>query len=298
LADASKSELSSAELSTSAVAGNFLHLWIGDPPMAEGPIDVYSDETGAASLYSLLGHCVGPDGTLVQRTFLEGHDHCRMILDAQQYHDRVEGGRVLARQLAHYASRVDTLVLAVPRGGIPIALEVASYLNAPMDAFVTRTLALAGNPDVPLGAVAPGGVSVYDEGAIACAGVTPAQIAAITAQETAELERCQRRYREHRSPPHIAGRVVILVDDGLPNGLAMHAAVIALHRQQPAWLVVAAPVGSVEACEELAQEVHEVVCPFRPVSFCSTNQWYDHSTLIEDDTVRAALRRTAGLARA
>ena len=93
-----------------------------------------------------------------------------MILDANPYHDRVEAGRVLARQLAHYASRVDTLILAVPRGGIPIALEVASYLNAPMDAFAMRTLTLAGNPDVALGAVASGGVSVYDESAIECAG--------------------------------------------------------------------------------------------------------------------------------
>ena len=221
-----------------------------------------------------------------------------MILHAHQYHDRVEGGRVLARQLAHYASRVDTLVLAVPDGGIPIALEVASYLNAPMDAFVVRTLALASNPDVPLGAVASGGVSVYDEGAIAAAGVTPGEIAAITTKETAELERYQQMYREHRFPPHIAGRVVILVDDGLATGLAMHAAVIALHRQQPAWLVVAAPVGSAEACEELAQEVHEVVCPFRPIPFRSTDQWYDHSTPTDDETVRAALRRTAGLPRA
>lgn len=221
-----------------------------------------------------------------------------MILEAHQYHDRAEAGRLLARQLAHYASRVDTLILAVPHGGIPIALEVASYLNAPMDAFVVRTLTLASSPDVPLGAVASGGVSVYDEGAIAEAGVTPVQLAAITTRETAELERCQQMYREHRSPPHIAGRVVILVDDGLATGLAMHAAVIALHRQQPAWLVAAAPVGSVEACEELAQEVHEVVCPFRPMPFCSINQWYDHSTRSDDETVRAALRRTAGLPRA
>jgi putative phosphoribosyl transferase len=221
-----------------------------------------------------------------------------MILHAHQYHDRVEAGRVLARQLAHYASRVDTLVLAVPDGGIPIALEVAAYLNAPMDALVVRTLALADSPDAPLGAVASGGVSLYDEGAIQRTGVTPGQIAALTALETAELERRQQLYREHRSPPRIAGRVVILVDDGLASGLSMHAAVIAVHRQQPAWLVVAAPVGSVEACEELAQEVHEVVCPFRPTPFCSINQWYDHSTPSDDDVVRAALRRTAGLPRA
>jgi putative phosphoribosyl transferase len=221
-----------------------------------------------------------------------------MILHAHQYHDRVEAGQVLARQLAHYASRVDTLVLAVPHGGVPIALEVAAYLNAPMDAFVVRKLALPDYPDTPLGAVASGGVSVYDEGAIERIGVTREKIAALTAHETAEMERCQRLYREHRPFPQLTGRVVILVNDGLTTGLSMHAAVIAVYHHEPAWLVVAAPVGSVEACEELAQEVHELVCPFRPDPFCSVEQWYDHSSADDDDAVRAALRRTAGLPRA
>src|SRR5688572_23334031 len=133
-----------------------------------------------------------------------------MILDVHRYHDRVEAGQVLARQLAHYASRVDTLVLALPRGGIPIALEIAGYLNAPMDAFIVRKLALPDFPDRPLGAIASGGVSVYDDAAIERAGITPPQVAALTANETAELERCQRLYREHRPTPQISGRVVIL----------------------------------------------------------------------------------------
>ena len=221
-----------------------------------------------------------------------------MILDTHRYHDRVEGGQVLARQLAHYASRVDTLVLAIPRGGVPVAMEVAAYLNAPLDAFVVRKLVLPHSPDPALGAIAPGGVSVYDEAAIQQAGLTPQQIAEITAQETAELNRRQLLYRGRRPPPQIGGRVVILVDEGLTAGLDMHAAVIALHRQQPAWLVVAAPVGSVEACEELAQEVHEVVCPFRPTPFQSVGLWYDHFLPADEQEVCSALRRTAGLPRA
>ncbi|MGH7943483.1 MAG: phosphoribosyltransferase [Opitutaceae bacterium] len=220
-----------------------------------------------------------------------------MILNVHRYHDRVEAGQVLARQLAHYASRVDALVLAIPRGGVPVALEVAAYLNAPLDAFVVRKLALPDSPGSALGAIAPGGVSVYDEDAIEQAGVTREQIAEIAAREAAELERRQLFYRGHRPAPQIAGRVVILVDEGLAAGLGMHAAVIALHRQQPAWLVVAAPVGSVEACEELAQEVHEVVCPFRPKPFQSVGLWYDHFALADDEEVRAALRRTSGLPR-
>jgi predicted phosphoribosyltransferase len=217
-----------------------------------------------------------------------------MILDVQRYHDRAEAGRVLARQLAHYASRVDTLVLAIPRGGVSVGFEVASYLNAPLDVFVVRRLTLPDSPNV-LGAVAPGGVCVYDDEAIADARVTPRELAEITALETAELERSQQYYRNRRTPPRIAGRLIILVDEGLRAGLGMHAAVIALHRQQPAWLVVAAPVGTAEACADLAQEVHEVVCPLRPSRFHSIGLWYEHFTPGDDDEVRAALRRTSGL---
>jgi putative phosphoribosyl transferase len=218
-----------------------------------------------------------------------------MTLDIRPYHDRMAAGRLLARQLAHYASRVDTLVLAIPRGGVPVALEVASYLNAPLDAFVVRRIALPDAPHVALGALAPGGVTVYDDQAITDAGVSARRIAEITAQETSELKRTQEFYRCRRPLPRIAGRVVILIDEGLAAGLAMHAAVIALLRQQPAWLVVAAPVGAPEACDELAQEVHELVCPLRPQPFQSVGLWYERFTPEDDDQLRAAIRRTSGL---
>lgn len=220
-----------------------------------------------------------------------------MILDAPRYHDRVEAGQMLARKLAQYASRVDTLVLAVPPGGVPVAMEVASYLNAPLDAFLLRKLTHPGSPGYALGAIASGGVSVYDEAAIRTAGVTPLQLAEITARESAELERRQLLYRGSRPLPHIGGRVVILVSDGLDTCLCMHAAVIALHRQRPAWLVVAAPVGAIDACEELAQEVHEVVCPLRPEPFESVGLWYDHFGPHDDDEIRSTFRRTSGLSR-
>jgi putative phosphoribosyl transferase len=220
-----------------------------------------------------------------------------VILTVHQYRNRTEAGRVLGRHLAHYAGRVDALVLALPKGGVPIAVEVASYLNAPLDAFIVRRLTLPGNSDYTLGAIAADGISVLDDEAIQAAGVTSAQLATITAREMEELARQELYYRGRRAPSRIAGRVVILVDDGLATGLSMHAAVIALHRQRPAWLVVAAPVGSPEICEELAEEVHELVCPLRPTPFQSIGLWYDHFAPIDDEEVRIALQQASALPR-
>lgn len=220
-----------------------------------------------------------------------------MILTIQQYRDRVEAGQTLARHLASYASRVDTLVLALPRGGVPVGVEVAKYLNAPVDALIVRKLGLPENPEIAMGAIASGGVRVLDDDIIERAGVTPEEVAHITMLENAELLHCEQLYRGHRPAPQIAGRVVILVDDGLATGSSMHAAVIAVHRQQPAWLVVASPVGSIEACDDLAQEVHEVVCPLRPNPFQAVGLWYDHFSPVDDDDVVNALRRSTGLPR-
>jgi predicted phosphoribosyltransferase len=221
-----------------------------------------------------------------------------MILTAHQYRDRAEAGQVLGRQLAHYASRVDTLVLAISEDAVSVATEVASYLNAPLDAFIVQPITSSDDGNATLGAIAPGGVSVFDDCTIEEAGVSPQDIAAMTSRSMAELERRQQYYRGRRPMPQFAGRVIILVNDGLASGLLMHAAVIALHRQQPAWLVAAAPVGSVDACADLAQEVHELVCPLRPEPLQSVGLWYDHFAPSNDDDVRAALRRSSGLPRA
>ncbi len=221
-----------------------------------------------------------------------------MIVTAQQhYRDRIEAGQLLARQLAPYASRVDTLVLALPRGGVPVAAEVAAYLNAPLDALLVRKLLHPDNPDIMLGAIASGGVRMLDDDAIQRAGISPEEITHLTMVESAELIRIEHFYRGDQPPPHIAGRVVILVDDGLMTGSSMHAAVIALHRQQPAWIVVAAPVGSNEACDDLAQEVHAVVCPLRPEPLESVGLWYDHFAPVDEENARAGLRRGRGLPR-
>jgi putative phosphoribosyl transferase len=201
-------------------------------------------------------------------------------------------------QLAHYASRVDTLVLAVPCGGVAVAVEVAAYLNAPLDAFMVRSLTVPQAPDQVIGAIATGGVTVFDEPAIRETGLSTDEVAALAARELQSLERRQQLLRGRRPPPQIAGRVVILVDEGIVTGLKLHAAVIALHRQQPAWLVVAAPVGSSEACEELSHEVHEVICPVRPWPFEAVGLAYDHFMPCNDDEAHAALERSGGLPRA
>lgn len=218
-----------------------------------------------------------------------------MILSVHQYRDRVEAGQLLGRQLAHYASRVDSLVLGVPRGGVPIAVEVASYLNAPLDAFLVRPLVLPGETGPTIGAITSGGINVYDDEAVEASGITANELEAFTARETAELRRLERRYRGARAAAHISGRLVILINDGIMNGPVLHAAVIALHRLEPAWLVVAAPVGTAEACEELAQEVHEVVCPLRPEPLQSIGLWYDHFPPVDDEEVCVALRRHGGM---
>lgn len=220
-----------------------------------------------------------------------------MILTLHHYRDRIEAGQVLARQLAPYASRVDTLVLALPRGGVPVAAEVAAYLNAPLDAFIVHKLSAPENPDLALGALASGGVRVLDEDAITQCGIKPEELAHITMLEHAELMRLEQLYRGSQPPPRIAGRVVIIVADGITSGFAMHAAVIALHRQQPAWLVVAAPVGSSEACDDLAQEAHAVVCPLRPEPLEAIGVWYEHFAPVDETAARDGLRRARGLPR-
>jgi putative phosphoribosyl transferase len=220
-----------------------------------------------------------------------------MIVTVLQYRDRIEAGHVLGQHLVQYANRVDTLVLAMARGGVPVALQVADYLNAPMDVFVVCELVTPGRPDLALGAVATGGVRVLDEMAIQGAGVSPREVAEVSARGAAELERQQRLYRSRRAPLEVNGRIVILVDDGLPTGFAMHAAVMALHRQQPAWLIAAAPVGAPEACDDLAEEVHELVCPLRPAPFHSLEDWYRHFAPTTDAQVRECLDKAAELPR-
>lgn len=205
------------------------------------------------------------------------------------FHDRREAGRVLAEQLRGFRGRDDVLVLALPRGGAPVAREVAESLGAPLDVFVTRKLGVPGQEELAMGAVASGGVRVVNQLVLEDAGVSDDQLEAATRSELAELERRELTYRGHRPRPQIGGRVVILVDDGLATGASMIAALRALRPLGPRRLVVAVPTAPPDACAEVAAIADEVVCPLTPRPFLSVGQWYEDFSQTSDEEVRTLL---------
>jgi putative phosphoribosyl transferase len=209
------------------------------------------------------------------------------------YRNRAQAGAVLAQHLSQYLDRPGTLVLALPRGGVPVALEVARFLHAPMDVFLVRKLGMPGQEELAIGALASGGVRLLNRDLIEEAGIAAREIDAIAARELAELERREKLYRGPRPAPEIAGHHVIVVDDGLATGFSMRAAVAALRRQHPAWLTVAVPVGAPETCDELADDCDELVCPLRPSPFQAVGLWYEHFEPTSDDEVRAGLEQAA-----
>ena len=195
---------------------------------------------------------------------------------------------MLARQLGAYAAQPGTIVLGLPRGGVPVAWEVARALQAPLDVAVVRKLGLPGHEEYAMGAIAAGGVRVMT-GAAADRDVPAAAVDAVVARETAELARREAAYRGGRPPPVLAGRTVILVDDGLATGATMRAAVRAARLQAPAHIVVAVPVAAQSSCAELRAEADEVVCAMTPAHFHAVGQWYDDFEATGDDEVRALL---------
>lgn len=209
-----------------------------------------------------------------------------------RYRDRADAGRVLAAQLAGLAGRSDVLVLGLPRGGVPVAGEVASALAAPLDVLVVRKLGLPRQPELAMGAIAGAAGAVHvvrNEEVVSRAGVSDADLAAVLRRETEELRRRETRYRGGRLPADVRGRVAVLVDDGLATGATVRAGVLALRGQGPARVVVAVPVGSRSACSRLAAEADEVVCPWVPEHFSSVSQAYQVFTQTSDLEVRAAL---------
>ena len=206
-----------------------------------------------------------------------------------RFTDRRHAGAVLARELQHFAGRHDLVVLALPRGGVPVAFEVARALDAPLDVFVVRKLGMPGYPELAIGAIATGGVSVMNEDIVRWYRPPAAAIEAVTRAERTQLERRERAYRDVRSPLSIAGRTVILVDDGLATGSTMRAAVLAVRRLRPARVVVAVPVGARETCEALRDTADEVVCAVMPESFSTVGRWYRDFSQTTDDEVRQLL---------
>ncbi len=205
------------------------------------------------------------------------------------FQDRIDAGRRLARALAHYAGRRDVTVLGLPRGGVPVAAEVARALRADLDVFVVRKLGVPGQEELAMGAIASGGVRVLNESVVDALHIDSASLERVAAQERRELERREQAYRGDRPPLDVRGRVAILVDDGLATGSTMRAAVAAMKRLGPARVVVAVPVGASESVELLRREADEVVCPEIPEPFYGVGQWYDDFAQTSDEEVRALL---------
>jgi predicted phosphoribosyltransferase len=207
--------------------------------------------------------------------------------------NRVEAGRLLAEKLVQYAGRGDVIVLGLPRGGVPVAFEVARRLHVPLDVFIVRKLGVPGFEELAAGAIASGGVRVLNDDVMRAIPHADEAIETLTARETAELERREHEYRDGRPAPELRGRVVILVDDGLATGATMRAAVKALRQSGAAKIVAAVPVGPPDSCREIEQEADETICLSTPVLFQAVGQYYEDFSQTSDQDVRALLSQAA-----
>jgi len=214
------------------------------------------------------------------------------------FRNRTDAGRRLARQLERYTGRADVVVLALPRGGVPVGFEIARALKAPLDVFLVRKLGVPGQEELAMGALASGGVRVINESLVRRLGVPTAMIEEVAAREERELARRERAYRGTNPPLAVAGRTVILVDDGLATGASLQAAAMALKRQGPARIVAAVPVGAAETCAELRDMVDEIVCAETPEPFWAVGNWYDDFSQTTDQEVRHLLARASPVRRA
>jgi putative phosphoribosyl transferase len=216
-----------------------------------------------------------------------------MNQNPRPFRNREQAGRALADRLKVYANRSDVIVLALPRGGLPVGAEVAAALRAPLDVFVVRKLGTPGQPELAMGAIASGGVRVLNEDVVQVLNVTSDAIDRVAAVEQRELERREHLYRAGRPFPSIADQVVILVDDGLATGSTMRAAVKAVRLHRPSKVVVAVPTGAAETCEDFRHEADEVVCVVAPEAFNAVGAWYEEFPQISDDEVRDVLEKSS-----
>lgn len=212
---------------------------------------------------------------------------------SRPFSDRREAGVELATKLRHYAGRNDVVVLALPRGGVPVAFEVAEELDAPLDIFIVRKLGMPGHPEYAMGAIASGGVRVLSEDIVRAYGIPQSTIDAIAREEQKELERRELQYRKNAALTELRGRIIILVDDGLATGSTMRAAVQAVRQHRPARVVVAVPVGAPSTCDEFADVTDETVCARTPAPFSAVGLWYRDFSQTTDEEVETLLREHA-----
>jgi len=209
------------------------------------------------------------------------------------YQDRRDAGKRLAQSLKQFAGRADVVILALPRGGVPVGFEVAEALGAPLDVFIVRKLGVPGHGEYAMGAVASGGVIVLNEEATRSLRIPASTIAAVAARELEEIVRRDRLYRGSRAPLDVRDKTIILVDDGLATGSTMRAAVEALRKRSPKRIVAAVPVGAVSSCRQLREAADEVICPSTPEPFEAVGLWYGDFEQTSDAEVRDLLDRSA-----
>jgi erythromycin esterase-like protein/predicted phosphoribosyltransferase len=209
-----------------------------------------------------------------------------------RYADRTAAGRALARHLEGYGTPSEVVVLALPRGGVPVAAEVAARLDAPLDVFLVRKLGVPGHPELAMGAIAEGGIKVLSHRLIRDLGIPAGLVDQVAVRERLELDRHDALFRGGRPRPSVHGRTVILVDDGLATGATMEAAIVALREQRPLRIIAAAPVGASETCERLRRLADAVVCPMTPDPFSAVGLWYDDFQQTSDDEVRQLLENS------
>jgi len=210
------------------------------------------------------------------------------------FRDRIEAGQLLAAELMQYADKPDVIVLGLPRGGIPVAFEVAKALHAPLDVFVVRKLGTPGQRELAMGAVASGGGRVINEDVVRGLGIPDEVIDAVAAEEEQELKRRELAYRGSHSVPEVRGKTVLLIDDGIATGSTMRAAIRALNSQRPARLVVAVPTAAASTCRELRTEVDDLVALMAPEFFRGVGEWYEDFRQTGDEEVTELLQRAAG----
>lgn len=212
------------------------------------------------------------------------------------FRDREEAGRLLAQKLTSFADNPDVVVLALPRGGVPLAFEIARLLHAPLDVWLVRKLGAPRIPELAIGAIASGGVELISAEAPRKLSITRQQLEAIAARERQELARREAAYRGDRPPVDVRNRTVIVVDDGIATGASMRAAIASLRRHAPAAIVVAVPVAGQSACDLLSREADQVVCLWTPINLNSVGEWYQDFSQTSDDEVNTLLERARDFA--
>lgn len=210
-----------------------------------------------------------------------------------RFTNRTEAGKLLADALSGYAGRRDILILALPRGGVPVAYEVANALSAPMDLWLVRKLGVPGQEELALGALAGKNIRVLNYDIIDLLNIDETIIDTIVAREQTELERRNRLYRQGKPPPAIEGKTIIIIDDGLATGATMRVAISSLRQAGAAWIIAAVPVGAVSPCGKIEEEADELICLHTPEPFYGVGQWYNDFSQTSDDEVLALLNNAA-----